>query len=163
MKLIPLYERIAECDHHAKAAFYDYVGNAVSLITLRLPDRTRGELDRRVAAATPYLWDEIRLNEAKWRAGYLFMTATQLGTLLAYVLTHRQADGSVALGPAVAMFQYITMITVVFSGFMARYGIHVRWHTDMQSVEPILSAHAALPADAPPPRLPTGAWRGYGI
>ncbi|MGB4101934.1 MAG: ABC transporter ATP-binding protein [Alphaproteobacteria bacterium] len=159
--LIPLYQRVNEYDHRVKAGLFDYISNIVTVITLRLTRSTQDEIDARIGAVRTARWREITLNEMKWCVGFITVSITQILMLLLYVTTHMNTGSVMALGPVVAIFQYLVIINQLFFQFMLSYQNYVRWQTDVRAVDGIAADFSALPP-RPETDVPT-AWQHLSI
>ena len=77
--LIPLERTTNEYEHRLNAALYDYIGNIVTVLTLRLQGNTGSEIMRRFDAMKPSFWRETTVNENKWFAMLALLVCAQTG------------------------------------------------------------------------------------
>jgi ABC-type multidrug transport system fused ATPase/permease subunit len=133
-----------ERDHHLNAALYDYVGNIITVLTLRLQGNTRSEIGRRFDAMKPSFWKETLVNERKWGAVNLLLIGAQAGIIGAYVGFGLAKGDALALGSVVAIFQYLLSINLQFFQGMLTYGDLLYQHTDVRGVDGLLADHARL-------------------
>ncbi len=159
--LIPLIETTNEREHHLNAALYDYIGNIVTVITLRLQGDTRGEIDRRVEAMKPSFWREVVINEYKWGVVNILLVITQAGIVGAYIALHLWRQEPLVIGSVVAIFQYLLMISQVFYDGATVYGRLMQRHTDLRTVDQLIRDHGKLAAAVP--SGPIRPWRDIRI
>ena len=139
-KLIPLFSIENERLNKFSAVFFDYVSNIKTIITLRLGERTRGELRRNADALFPVFDKQIRIHETKYMV-MTFCNAFMMTLILAFFIHAQIAQGAVAIGTTIAVFQYMNMLNNTFFGFANDYQQIVRWRTNLLSAKDIEIAH----------------------
>ena len=146
-KLVTYYNAENEKEHVFSSAFYDYMGNITTVITLRLEHLTHNELITRLMALfVPFDKANI-LNEIKWFSLFVFITAIEVAALVGYIWHSVGESGLVMVGTVVALFQYMKQLNYAFTAFAMAYMGLMRAHTDIQAVSPILSAWTAESAN----------------
>lgn len=149
-KLIPLYESENETDNQVGALFFDYLNNMTTILTLRLGRLTEKSLVKRILSVWPVFNQEVVLNEVKWFAMGITLSALQSAILIAYIVWHLEAFDAVLVGTVVMIFRYQWDLSEVFYNFSANYSDLVRKNADIRGVQPILDdihAHAVASAD----------------
>jgi ABC-type multidrug transport system fused ATPase/permease subunit len=155
-KLVTHYDAENEREHVFSSAFYDYMGNISTVITLRLEHLTHAELTRRLMALFLPFDKANVLNEIKWFSLFVFITAIEVAALVGYIWHSVGTNGLVMVGTVVALFQYMKQLNYAFTSFAMAYMQIMRAHTDLQAVQPILKAAESLApgafASAPSPQ-----------
>ncbi|KTC95846.1 ATP-binding transmembrane ABC transporter [Legionella geestiana] len=149
-KLIPLYESENETDNQVGALFFDYLNNMTTILTLRLGKLTEKSLIKRILSIWPVFNQEVVLNEVKWFAMGITLSALQSAILIGYIVWHLENFDAVLVGTVVMIFRYQWDLSEVFYNFSANYSDLVRKDTDIRGVQPILDdihAHALMPVD----------------
>ena len=65
-KLTRLSERENKAEHHLAAGLFDYLGNIATVLTLRLQNASRSEVERRIDAISAPRDSSVLVNEQKW-------------------------------------------------------------------------------------------------
>ena len=144
MRLRPLVNTTNEREHHLTAALYDYIGNIITVLTLRLQGHTQKEIrDRFVSMREPF-WKAVTLNECKWFVINVALTVMQAGIVGAYIVVTLWQGREVQIGIVVAIFQYQIFINqVFFLGAMAYNDLLTRY-MDINSVEELIESHSVM-------------------
>jgi ABC-type multidrug transport system fused ATPase/permease subunit len=152
-KLVPLIHGTNEQIHRVNAALVDYIGNIITVLTLRLQDNTAGEVKQRLSAIKPLFWAETMVNEKKWFVFNMLLTLAQAGILGLYIAAHlgsrAAVHGALDLGAVVAIFQYLLMINFQFFHGAFAYENLLYRYTEMRGVDELLQDHARLSGAAP--------------
>ena len=145
-RLIASYATLNELNHRISAAFFDYVSNIKTIITLRLGERTGRELDARIAAGyKPFMHAETWVNALKWFTVTLFMMALQVGTIFYYIWLQLERGGRVLIGNVAAVLQYLEQLSGTFGTIASEYQQIIHWQQNYRAVHVV---DAAVPADA---------------
>jgi ATP-binding cassette subfamily B protein len=145
-RLVKSYATLNEVNHRISAAFFDYVSNIKTIITLRLGERTGRELDARIGAGyTPFMHAETWVNAWKWFTVTLFMVALQVGTIFYYIWLQLTQTSRVLIGNVAAVLQYLEQLSGTFGGVAAEYQQIIHWQQNYRAVRMI---DEAVPADA---------------
>lgn len=142
---VPLLEKENELEHHFSSAFFDYVSNITTIISLRIGERTRGELSRRLGAIYPVLKRSIVINEWKWFSLTLCRIAIEVAILLFYVYLETRDGNPLMVGVAVMVYQYLRRLSEIAVGLAQNYELLIRWRTNYHSIRYIQEAHDELP------------------
>lgn len=143
--LIPLLEKENNLEHHFSSAFFDYVSNITTIISLRIGDRTRKELGRRFSSIFPVLWRSILVNEYKWFALSMCTVLIDACIILFYIWHQVHSGIGIMIGTTITVHQYLRSLSGSFSGFAARYESITRWHTNCGATRFIREAYRELP------------------
>jgi ABC-type multidrug transport system fused ATPase/permease subunit len=124
------------------AALLDFLGNASTVIGLRLAVASRGLLARRMRAISEPLKRTVVLNEGKWFAVDLMGLALTWGLVVVYVWQAREPGQAVMLGAVFMIYQYAQQAAGVVTSMAANFQFFARMHTDYSSAAPIWEAPA---------------------
>ncbi|WP_038212812.1 ATP-binding cassette domain-containing protein [Xenophilus azovorans] len=159
--LMVLARQENDADRRYAAALLDFVGNASTVIGLRLQAASRRLLGRRMAAVSAPLKRSAVVNEGKWFAVDLLGLGLTWVLVVIYVWQATRAGGGAAavmLGTVFMIYQYAQQAASVVSSMAANFQNFARMHTDYGSAEPLW----ATPGDpaAPVPAVdPQAGWR----
>ncbi|KQX87171.1 ABC transporter ATP-binding protein [Variovorax sp. Root473] len=143
-----------DADRRYVAALLDFLGNASTVIGLRLQGASRLLLRRRMAAVSLPLKRTVVLNEGKWFAVDLMGLALTWGLVVIYVWQARAPGQAVMLGAVFMIYQYAQQAAGVVTSVAANFSFFARMHTDYSSAEPIWRAPASATLEAPPEEVP---------
>jgi ABC-type multidrug transport system fused ATPase/permease subunit len=135
------------------AALLDFVGNAGTVIGLRLQAASRKLLGRRMEAVMAPLRRAVMVNEGKWFTVDLLGMGLTWILVVVYVLQTRQPGQAVLLGTIFMIYQYAQQAATVVGAMASNFQNFARMHTDYGSAEPIWEApgdpDATVPAVMP--------------
>ena len=143
-RLRPLVQITNEREHHLSAGLYDYIGNIITVLTLRLQGNTNAEIGHRYDEMKPSFWREVVINEQKWGVINFLLIFTQAGIVCLYVMLSMRSGKAIALGSVVAVFQYLQNVNMQFFAGTLAYGQLLYHHTDVRGADGLLADHAAL-------------------
>ncbi|WPB58973.1 ABC transporter ATP-binding protein [Xylophilus sp. GOD-11R] len=145
-----------DAERRYAAALLDFVGNAGTVIGLRLQAASRKLLGRRMDAVMGPLRRAVMVNEGKWFAVDLLGMGLTWVLVVVYVLQHRQPGQAVMLGTVFMIYQYAQQAASVVGAMASNFQSFARMHTDYSSADPIWEAPGdpdatvpAVAADAP--------------
>ena len=151
--LMVLARQENDADRRYAAALLDFVGNASTVIGLRLQAASARLLRRRMEAVSAPLKRAVVVNEGKWFAVDMLGLGLTWLLVAIYVWQAISAGGTasaVMLGTVFMIYQYAQQAASVVSSMAANFQNFARMHTDFGSAEPIWAAPGD-PAVAPPP------------
>jgi ABC-type multidrug transport system fused ATPase/permease subunit len=137
--LITLYDAVNEREHKISSALYDYIGNIVSVLTLRLQPQTQTELDSRLGQMKPFFWREITLSEFKWFTRSILLVVIQIGIPAVYLIHHALSGKQIMIGDFVAIFQYLGQVNGAFMAASGIYGTLGRQYADINAVRDLMN------------------------
>jgi ATP-binding cassette subfamily B protein len=143
-----------DADRRYVAALLDFLGNASTVIGLRLQGASRLLLRRRMAAISLPLKRTVVLNEGKWFAVDVMGLALTWGLVVVYVWQARAPGQVVMLGAVFMIYQYAQQAAGVLTSVAANFSFFARMHTDYSSAEPIWQAPSGDVLAAPPEQVP---------
>lgn len=121
------------------AALLDFVGNAGTVIGLRLQKASRKILGSRLSTMMIPLRRALWINEAKWCVVDLMGMGLTWLLVVHYVL-QQEPGQAVMLGTIFMIYQYAQQIASVVSAIASNFQSFSRIHTDFSSAEPIWQA-----------------------
>ncbi len=153
-----------EREHLINAGLYDYIGNIVTVLMLRMQGNTQMEINHRFERLRPVLWERFTLNEIKWGVMQILLLFAQAVIVGAYAVGSLRLHEAVNLGAIAAIFQALVSITNQFySGALVFEGIMYQG-IDVRGVEGILKDHAELVGQTSEKSVAvSGAWRRITI
>jgi ABC-type multidrug transport system fused ATPase/permease subunit len=131
-----------DADRRYVSALLDFLGNASTVIGLRLQQASRRLLRRRMEAVSAPLKRTVVLNEGKWFAVDLMGLALTWGLVVLYVWQAQGPGRAVMLGAVFMIYQYAQQAASVVSSMAANFQFFARMHTDYTSAAPIWAAPA---------------------
>ncbi|RST46324.1 ABC transporter ATP-binding protein [Variovorax sp. DXTD-1] len=143
-----------DADRRYVSALLDFLGNASTVIGLRLQGASRLLLRRRMAAISLPLKRTVVLNEGKWFAVDLMGLALTWGLVVIYVWQARTPGQAVMLGAVFMIYQYAQQAAGVVTSVAANFSFFARMHTDYSSAGPIWQAPKSSAAETPPDEVP---------
>ncbi|AZG11170.1 ABC transporter ATP-binding protein [Pigmentiphaga sp. H8] len=147
-----------DAERRYAAALLDFVGNAGTVIGLRLQSASRKVLGRRMEAVMAPLRRAVMVTEGKWfTVDILGMGLTWI-LVVVYVLQSRQPGQAVMLGTVFMIYQYAQQAATVVGAMASNFQSFARMHTDYGSAEPIWEAPSD-PDAAVPAVVPDAPWR----
>lgn len=138
-----------DADRRYAAALLDFVGNAGTVIGLRLQAASRVLLGRRMEAVMAPLRRAVMVNEGKWFAVDLLGMGLTWVLVVVYVMQVREPGQAVALGTVFMIYQYAQQAAGVVASLASNFQGFARMHTDYCSAEPIWSAPGEPDAEVP--------------
>lgn len=152
---------INEASHTANATFYDFVGNMVSIVILRLQSFSRKTLDGKLHHTMPPFMREAYLNEWRFFFGTMFAIATMATILLGYIWFQLQAGHVIAAGTLVTIYMYQEKVGGQMFDFIWMHGAWLNALTDLRATQHISEDHIKM-AHPDQPALPAG-WKQLEI
>ncbi len=148
------YDSLNKMDNGVASAVQDYVSNIISVITLRLENRTLDEVKRRIFKSEPLFTHNIKLNEVKWGLTSILVSIMTVLVMFWYVHSNLCAKQLILAGTFFTLFEYLRRIGESFYAFAAYYGVVVRQAADVRGVDSINDAYNALELSSPDANLP---------
>ncbi len=150
-----------EAGHAANATFYDFVGNMVSIVILRLQAFSKSTLNSKLQHTLPPFMREAYLNEWRFFFGTMFSIATMTIILLGYIWFQLQAGHVIAAGALVTIYMYQEKVGGQMFDFIWMHGTWLNALTDLRATQHIVDDHTKLAVAAPTALPPT--WKDLDI
>lgn len=147
-----------DAERRYAAALLDFVGNAGTVIGLRLQAASRRLLGHRMEAVIAPLRRAVMVNEGKWFAVDLLGMGLTWVLVVVYVLQSRQPGQAVLLGTIFMIYQYAQQAASVVGAMASNFQGFARMHTDYGSAEPIWQSPAD-PDEVVPAVVPGAPWQ----
>ncbi|WP_286798599.1 ABC transporter ATP-binding protein [Pandoraea sp. 64-18] len=138
-----------DAERRYAAALLDFVGNAGTVIGLRLQAASRKVLGRRMETVMAPLRRAVVVNEGKWFAVDILGMGLTWILVIVYVLQSRQPGQAVLLGTVFMIYQYAQQAATVVGAMASNFQSFARMHTDFGSAAPIWAAPGEPDAIAP--------------
>ncbi|ODP33024.1 multidrug ABC transporter ATP-binding protein [Pandoraea sp. ISTKB] len=129
-----------DAERRYAAALLDFVGNAGTVIGLRLQAASRKLLGHRMDAVMVPLRRTVTVNEGKWFAVDILGMGLTWILVVVYVLQSREPGQAVMLGTVFMIYQYAQQAATVVGAMASNFQSFARMHTDYGSAEPIWAA-----------------------
>lgn len=164
--LMRLARQENDADRRYVAALLDFIGNAPTVIGLRLQSASRALVGRRMHAISAPLKRAVVVNEGKWFAVDLLGLGLSWALVVIYVWQQVRGAGggaqAVLLGTVFMIYQYAQQAASVVSSMAANFQAFARMHTDYGSAAP-LWATPGDPAEPVPAIDRDAAWRTLSL
>lgn len=154
--LMGLARQENDADRRYVAALVDFIGNASTVIGLRLASASRKLMRLRMQAVSRPLKRAALVNEGKWFAVDILGLGLTWGLVVLYVWQTRSPGEAVLLGSVFMIYQYAQQTASVIGSMAGNFQSFARMHTDYRSAEPLLQAprRADEAAEALQPGVP---------
>lgn len=128
-------------EHKVSAAFYDYIGNIVTIITLRLERLAKNEFVRKIHSILPVYRKNVIVNETKWVVVDILLNIGFFITLMIFVYKSVAMGTTLMVGTVTMLYGYINKFTNVFYGLAWKYEKLVMTSTTLTTIDSILEAY----------------------
>jgi ATP-binding cassette subfamily B protein len=129
-----------DADRRYVAALVDFIGNASTVIGLRLASASRALMRGRMRAVSLPLKRATLVGEGKWFAVDIMGLSLTWGLVVLYVWQTRTPGQAVMLGSVFMIYQYAQQTANVIGSMAGNFQSFARMHTDYRSAEPLLAA-----------------------
>lgn len=139
--MIVQFRKLNEINHKISATFYDFVSNIRTIITLKLGEKTKKDLNEKIKEGyetTVYV--KATLDNIKFSTLFILVEIPKIGIVFYYIWQQFKNTGSVMAGSVAALFQYLTKIAEVFRELVTQAQKLVSYRTDLEAVTPITEA-----------------------
>ena len=149
-KLVPLYKAQNSAYHRISAAFFDYISNIKTIISLKLGAPTEAELTQRLDDAyPPYMEAEAKINSLKWFFVSTLGFTLEAGVIFYYIWLQHASGSVVMAGSLVAVFQYLQSLNGSFHNIAHQYQAIVNMKINVDTASPILDEMRDTVLEAP--------------
>ena len=138
--IVPLYRGAIETFHDFAAAFFDYMSNMKTIVTLRLGNQVKRDLDARLARAFPFIMREHNMTQAKCVVIALLTLVLEVGVIYYYIWVQNRAGAIIMIGSVTAIFQYLGQLMDAFRFYAGEYEMAIHWKTDFEAIRPVINA-----------------------
>ncbi|MDB5359547.1 MAG: putative transporter permease/ATP-binding protein [Rhodospirillales bacterium] len=150
-RVVALVRAQNEAERRYAASLIDCLGNAQTILTLRLEQPAQATVADRLETVFGPLARLIRVNEGKWCAVDLLNAFMRTGVVLLYGFLSWRLTGSIAVGSLLAAYQYTQQAGGVVSSMAGNLQALVRYHVDFGGLGDLLREEPAKPVEATVP------------
>lgn len=162
VRIMHWVNRENEVDHKYASTLFDYISNMTTIVTLRLGQRTQGELAHRLGEMYVNFKKHVVLNEVKYFALNIAISAMEVGIIIAYIYQQLSMTGTVMVGTTIAVFRYLNTLTGAYYNFAGVYQNLQRQFTDFRAMDSIRSYYHLVPLQGVPENIDHG-WKTIEI
>ncbi len=141
------YDAIFKFENHLAAAIHDYIGNIITVITLKLTKRAMEEVHYREMKALPDFKKNNILNESKWFLTGLVISVMTFSALSLNAYFSYKVKGVIMIGTLFMLYKYLQGIGQAFYNFAWKYGEILRQDTAVRAAEVITHDYNKLAED----------------
>jgi ABC-type multidrug transport system fused ATPase/permease subunit len=145
-KLTIGYKKIFKAENFLTAGLYDYISNIISVITLRLKDKTKKEIDDRSMKAFDVFNKNSIVNEGKWFIINLYISLMTFAILTFNAYQSYKVRGIILIGTLFILYGYLNSIGRTFYLFAWKYGEIIKQNAALVAAAPINEAYAKIKA-----------------
>ncbi len=146
-KLIGYYAEQSKLGNKVAAAVYDYIGNILTIVTLRMKKTVSKEIDRRLMASNYLHKKAARLNELKWAFASIAITLMTVLALSFRAYSDFTSKGIILVGTMYILYGYLSTVGRTFYSFAELYGELTRTNVSVKNVAPIEEAFKEVKAE----------------
>ncbi|HSC63485.1 MAG TPA: ABC transporter ATP-binding protein [Caldimonas sp.] len=147
-RLMRLQASENELGRRYAAGLLDFVGNAATVLSLRLQASTRRLLGRRLEATFAPMKESIVVNELKWCTVDLLSIALTWSLVVAFAWRSGEAGGALLIGSIFMVYQYAQQAGGVLGSIASNLQGFARARTDYASADAIWNAPQAKESSA---------------
>lgn len=143
-KIKLIQKKINNFDHNLSASIFDYFSNIITVITLRLKETVRKNLDKKLEVSHSDYRKRVYLTELKWAAGSMGIISMVVIVLCYQAYTDFYSTGMILIGTLFMLHSYLDRVGNAFFKFAQFYGSMTKKAADIESAEPIDQAYEEL-------------------
>jgi len=140
-KLTGWYVEQNKKGNKVSAAIYDYIGNILTIITLRMKKTVSTEIDKRIMASNSLSRRTLSLNEFKWGLASISISLMTVLALIFKAYNSFILEGAILIGTLYMLYGYLKIVGETFYSFAELYGELTRHDAAIINVEPIEEAY----------------------
>lgn len=144
--IVPLYREQLETLHDFSSAFFDYMTNMKTIITLRLGQYAKKDLDNRLGRVFPLVMQENNVTHLKCFSIAVLQVLLEVGVIFYYISAHTHVGVVVKVGTVTAIFAYLGQLMGSFQFYVFDYEGLIHSQSDFEAANPIFEA-AGLRSD----------------
>lgn len=138
-RIVELTKRLNTKNHEMMGAFFDYISNISTVLTLNLQKLTQNEFLTRIAKMKGDYRKRAEINEIKWFSVSMVVEVLVFLILLGFLFFELKAGEVILIGTIVALFQYTDRFVSTFFHFTYMYEDLILRDTDFRIMEPIIA------------------------
>jgi ATP-binding cassette, subfamily B, bacterial len=136
-KLIGYYKELNKKSNRVSAGIYDYVGNIITVVTLRLKKTVQREIDSRILESEIPTKKASIYNELKWGFASISITLMIVLSLSYKAYTSYITDGIILVGTLYILYGYLRNVGQTFFQFADLYGTITKHNANLLNAMPI--------------------------
>lgn len=149
-KLTVLYAEQNKKGNRVSAAIYDYIGNILTIITLRMRKTVSTEVDKRIMASNILSKKTSALNEMKWGIASIAITLMTVLALIFKAYDSFVGTGVLLVGTLYMLYGYLNTVGRTFYSFAELYGELTKNNVAIKNAEPIEEAFKKIEEEVSP-------------
>ena len=147
LRLNKQYKEINKYSNKTSAKIFEYLSNVITIITLRLKQTVKKEIDNRIMASYNVEKKSIFLNEIKWAISSIAISVMTVIVLGLKAYTDYNAEGLIRIGTLYILYGYLEQVGQTFYRFASLYGNVVRYSSQIENAKPIDQAFENIQAE----------------
>ena len=141
-KLIRCIRNYNTAMHKISATLYDFISNMRTIIIVKLGDKTAKDFSAKIEDGyRPLMYYEVWVNALKWFFISLSGVSLRVGVVFYYIFLQLKNGGTILVGNASAVFQYVGQISSAFVEASRKVQDLLQYHTNMEEIESIIPSH----------------------
>lgn len=142
-RLIKKYRELNKYGNKASATIYDYLGNIITVITLRLKKSASEKINERQMAGHSIFKESVVMNETKWGFASVALSAMIVGILIYKSYIDFYTSG-IMIGTLYMLYGYLNNVGNTFFKFASLYGNLIRTNTNIENAKSIENEYNKL-------------------
>jgi ABC-type multidrug transport system fused ATPase/permease subunit len=138
------YKELNKYSNDFSSAFFDYISNIITIITLRLRRTVSEELDHKQAVSYKTYKSSSIMNEVKWGFASIAIQFMVTVVLIYRAYTEFGATGTIMIGTLYMLFGYLRNVGETYYQFADLYGQIVRYNAKIEGAYPLDAEYAKL-------------------
>lgn len=138
------YKELNKYSNDFSSAFFDYISNIITIITLRLRRTVSEELDNKQAVSYKTYKSSSIMNEVKWGFASIAIQFMVTVVLIYRAYTEFGATGTIMIGTLYMLFGYLRNVGDTYYQFADLYGQIVRYNAKIEGAYPLDAEYAKL-------------------
>jgi ATP-binding cassette subfamily B protein len=131
------YLELNKYNNALSAAIYDYIGNIITVITLRLRRTVSEEIDAKQIASYPTYKKNTVTNELKWGFASIAIQVMVVAILIYQAYTEYHITGTILIGTLYMLYGYLNNVGDTFYRFASLYGDIIRSNARILGAAPL--------------------------
>lgn len=136
-KLHYKYKQLNQKENDISAQIYDTISNITTVIIIRIEKLLSKEIFQKIMAPFHIFTRKNIIAETKWALVSLSTAIMLVWVLLSYIIVRFNANEVILVGTLYILYGYVQAISSQFFHFTYRYGDMVKWHSNIESINPI--------------------------
>ena len=135
--LIIKYKDMNEINNKTSAAIFDYISNIITIITLRLKNTVKKNIDEKIMKGYPILKESTKVNEIKWAFAGISISLMTVLVMIYKSYIEFSLTGFILVGNLYILYQYLSNVGNSFYSLAWMYGEIVRASAGIENAKTI--------------------------